>query len=184
MIKHSLVIAVLGLTICSFAQTPTQTTSSTTSKTATMPILSDGQIAKVLVTLNESEVDLAKDAKSKTKNKDVKEFANMMITQHTGNEKDTKYLAKKDSISLADSDVIKDLKNDCKDSKKQLSEASAFDKVYVSQQVTMHQKALDLIDSNLLPNVKNADLRAHLEKTREAVATHLDHAKVLQQKLL
>jgi putative membrane protein len=178
-------ITVLCLSVFAFAEKET-TTTTTTSKTATAPatVLTDGQIAKILVTINEGEIDQAKKAESKSKNEDVKEFAKTMIKQHKENEKMTKEIAKKDSIKMEDSAMVTDLENECKVSRQQLKEASAFDKTYVGQQVTMHQKALDIINQDLLPNAKNSDLRTHLEKTKEAVMTHLDHAKALQQKLM
>jgi putative membrane protein len=183
--KSITMITVLCLSAFAFADKET-TTTTTTSQTGTTPatVLSDGQIAKILVTINKGEIDQAKKAESKSKNKDVQDFAKMMISQHKDNEKMTKEIAKKDSIKMEDSTMVKDLENECKVSEQQLKEAAAFDKIYVSLQVTMHQKALEIINQDLLPNAKNSDLRTHLEKTKEAVMTHLDHAKALQQKLM
>ena len=46
-----------------------------------------------------------------------------------------------------------------------------------------HQAVLDAIDKTLIPNAKNAELKALLEQTRPAIAAHLDHAKQIQASL-
>jgi putative membrane protein len=55
-----------------------------------------------------------------------------------------------------------------------------FEKAYIEEQVTMHQTVLDTIDTQLMPNAKAEELKALLTKTRSTVASHLDHAKQLQ----
>ncbi len=47
----------------------------------------------------------------------------------------------------------------------------------------MHQTVLDTIDSTLLPKATEASLKAELGKMREAVASHLEHAKKLEASL-
>jgi putative membrane protein len=60
---------------------------------------------------------------------------------------------------------------------------AAFDRAYMDREVEYHQTVLDAIDQTLLPNVQNAELRALLEQTRPAVASHLEMAKSIQTKL-
>jgi len=38
-----------------------------------------------------------------------------------------------------------------------------------------HTEAIKMIDGQLLPVVKNADLQKHLTKVREDVVAHLEH---------
>ncbi len=42
---------------------------------------------------------------------------------------------------------------------------------------------LDAIDKTLIPNAKNAELKALIEKVRPAIAAHLEHAQHLKAKL-
>src|SRR5580704_3965319 len=44
----------------------------------------DPQIAAIVVTANQVDIDAGKLAKSKAQSKDVKEFAQLMITDHSG----------------------------------------------------------------------------------------------------
>jgi putative membrane protein len=59
----------------------------------------------------------------------------------------------------------------------------AFDKAYVDHEVAYHQAVLDAMDKTLIPDAKNADLKALLVKVRPAFVEHLDHAKHLDAKL-
>ena len=44
----------------------------------------DAQIAAIVVAANQVDIDAGKLAESKAKNKDVKAFGKMMVTDHTG----------------------------------------------------------------------------------------------------
>jgi putative membrane protein len=64
------------------------------------------------------------------------------------------------------------------------SESGAdFDKGYVDTQVKEHQAVLDLIDQQLLPNTKDANVKTFVTGVRAKVAMHLQHAKDLQAAL-
>jgi len=60
---------------------------------------------------------------------------------------------------------------------------AAFDKAYVDHEVAYHQAVLDAVDKTLIPNAKNAELKALLVKVRPAFVAHLEHAKHLQASL-
>jgi putative membrane protein len=147
--------------------------------------LSDKEVAKVLLTIDEGEIDDAKLAQSRSKNADVKEFAKMMRAQHETNIKNTKALAKKIDSKPEVSELSKALKDDAKKAHKDLKAQAKkdFDKAYIDEQVKMHQTALDTLNNKLIPTAENADLKAHLEKTSATVAQHLEHAKNVQSKL-
>jgi putative membrane protein len=147
--------------------------------------LKDSQIAKIAVTINEGEIDAAQMAKNKLSNKDVQYFAKMMIDEHKQNMKDTKALVKKEKIGTDKSDMSESLQTEVKDWNKDLKKVdkSVVDKAYVDQQVALHQKVLETFDTVLIPQADNMALKAHLEKTREAVSGHLAHAKKLQTQL-
>jgi len=53
----------------------------------------------------------------------------------------------------------------------------------VDHEVAYHQAVLDAIDKTLVPNAKNAELKALIVKVRPAFEAHLQHAKMLQSKL-
>jgi putative membrane protein len=60
---------------------------------------------------------------------------------------------------------------------------AAFDKAYIDNEVTYHQAVIDAIDKTLIPDAKNADLKALLVKVRPAFVAHMEHAKMIQSSL-
>lgn len=62
-------------------------------------------------------------------------------------------------------------------------DGKAFDKAYVDREVAYHQQVIDALDTVLIPNAQNAELKALLTKVRPAFVEHLNHAKHLQASL-
>jgi putative membrane protein len=146
---------------------------------------SDPQIAGIVVTANQIDIDAGKLAKSHTKNKEVSKFAQQMITDHTAVNKQAGALAKKLGVTPADSDVSKSLKSDAEKNLANLKglEGAAFDKAYTDHEVAYHQQVLDAIDKVLVPSAQNAELKDLITRVRPAIAAHLDHAKMIQSSL-
>lgn len=146
---------------------------------------SDPQIAGIVVTANQIDVDAGKLAKSRTKNKQVSEFAQLMITDHTAVNQQAGALAKKLGVTPADSYTSKSLKSGASQNIANLKglKGAAFDKAYVDHEVVYHQAVLDAVDKVLIPSAKNAELKDLLVKVRPAFVAHLDHAKMIQSSL-
>lgn len=146
---------------------------------------SDPQIAGIVVTANTIDINAGKLAKSRTKNKEVSKFAQLMITDHTAVNKQAGALAKKLGVKPENSPTSQSLKTGAAENMKNLKglKGAAFDKAYVDHEVDYHQAVLDAIDKVLLPNAKNAELKDLITKVRPAIAAHLDHAKMVQSSL-
>jgi putative membrane protein len=145
----------------------------------------DPQIAGIVVAANKIDVDAGKIAKSHSKNKEVQQFAQQMITDHTAVNKQAAALAKKLNVKPAESDTSKALKSGAKENEANLKKLKGadFDKAYVDHEVAYHEQVLGAIDKVLIPNAKNAELKGLIEKVRPAIQAHLDHAKHLQASL-
>jgi putative membrane protein len=146
---------------------------------------SDPQIAGIVVTANQVDVDAGKLAKSKSKNKEVQKFAQQMITDHTAVNKQAGALAKKLGVKPEDSDTSKALKKGGQDNLAKLKKlkGASFDRAYVDHEVAYHEQVLGAIDKVLIPSAQNAELKGLIEKVRPAIQAHLDHAKHLQETL-
>jgi putative membrane protein len=142
----------------------------------------DPQIAMIAVTADNVDIDAGKLASSKTTNPQVKEFADLMVRDHTSVNDQATALAKKLNVTPEESATSKSLKADGEKMKTKLEGLSgaAFDKAYVDNEVTYHQTVLDALDKTLIPNAKNAELKSLLESVRPVIASHLQHAKTLQ----
>src|SRR5687768_9568981 len=142
----------------------------------------DAQIAAIVVVANQVDIDAGKLAASKSSNKEVKEFAQRMITDHTGVNKAATELVTKLKVKPEQNATSKSLKSGGDDTLKRLQglEGAQFDKAYVDNEVTYHQTVLDALDKTLIPSAKNEELKALLVKVRPAFVAHLEHAKHIQ----
>jgi putative membrane protein len=146
---------------------------------------SDPQIAGIVVAANQIDIDAGKLAKSRSKNKEVQAFAQLMITDHTAVNKQAADLVKKLKVKPEDSDTSRALKSAAKDTaeKQKALKGAAFDRAYADNEVAYHQQVLDAIDKVLIPNASNAELKSLLQKVRPAIAAHLEHAKMMASSL-
>ena len=152
----------------------------------TTPKLDDGQIAKIVRTANDGEIQQAELAEKKASDPSVKRFARMMIRQHTDVNSKLGRVTKTEHLNLADSSASSELKNGADKTYGDLKglKGADFDRAYVDAQVKAHQGVLNSIDGQLMPNAKDEKLQSMLKDTRPAVQQHLDHALSLQAKLL
>lgn len=146
---------------------------------------SDAQIVGIVQAANRIDINLAKLALTKTKDPQVKEFANQMISDHTNLEKSVGDLAKKLGVTPEQSDTSKHLKRQAADEMKKLRslQGKAFDKEYVSHEVAFHQAVIDAATTTLIPNAKNAELKSALKEAAPLLQGHLQHARQLQESL-
>jgi len=145
----------------------------------------DAQIAGIVVAANQVDIDAGRLAEQHASNADVKAFGKRMVTDHTAVNKSAVALANKLKLKPEDSETAQSLKKGGADNVANLKtlKGAAFDKAYVDHEVAYHQAVIDALDKTLVPNAKNAELKALLEKSRPAFVAHLEHAKDLQSKL-
>jgi putative membrane protein len=145
----------------------------------------DPQIAAIVVTANKVDIDAGKLAVSKAKSPDVKTFAQLMVTDHSGVNKSATELVQKLHVTPESNPTSQSLQKGGDDNVAALKKLSggAFDRAYVDHEVVYHQAVLDAVDTTLIPNAQNAELKALLVKVRPAFVAHLEHAKQLQSEL-
>ena len=145
----------------------------------------DAQIAAIVVTANQVDIDAGKLAESKAKNKDVKAFGKMMVTDHTGVNKSAKDLVTKLHVKPQDNPTAQSLKKGGQENIVNLRKlkGDAFDKAYIAHEIDYHQQVIDAMDKTLIPSAQNAELKALLVKVRPAFVAHLEHAKTVEAEL-
>jgi putative membrane protein len=146
----------------------------------------DAQIAHIVVTANQVDIDAGKLAQTKAANAEVKKFGELMVRDHSAVNKQAKDLAKKLGVKPQDNATSRSLAQGGRDNLahlRELKKGAAFDKAYVDHEVAYHQAVMDALDKTLIPSAKNAELKDLLVKTRPAFVAHLEHAKMLQGKL-
>ena len=145
----------------------------------------DPQIADIVVTANQVDIDAGMLAKSKAHAKQVKDFAQLMITDHTAVNKSAAELVTKLKVKPEDNPTSESLKKGGQDNVAKLKklDGAAFDRAYVDHEVTYHETVLDALDKTLIPSATNDELKALMVKVRPAFVAHLEHAKQLQASL-
>jgi putative membrane protein len=145
----------------------------------------DPQIAAIVVTANQVDIDAGKLAASKSHTKDIREFAQRMITDHTGVNKSAVDLVTKLKVTPEDNPTSQSLKSGGEENLKNLKtlKGAAFDKAYIDHEVAYHEQVLNAVDKVLIPNAANAELKALLVQVRPAFVAHLEHAKRIQASL-
>jgi len=144
--------------------------------------VTDAQIASIVVTANQVDIDAGKLAVAQATNDDVKAFARLMVTDHTGVNKSATDLAAKLNVKPQDNPTSASLKagGDKNLGHLKALRGEAFDKAYIDHEVSYHQQVIDALDKTLIPGATNAELKALLVKVRPAFVAHLEHAKRLQ----
>jgi putative membrane protein len=183
-----LAVSVSGLTACAKSDTPPADTAAAAPAPApapAAPAINDAQIAHIAVTANAIDSAAGEVAKKKATAKSVKDFAQTMISDHMGVNKQAVALATKLGVTPEDNDVSRQLKSGADESAATLSglTGAAFDKAYIEREVAYHQAVVDALDKTLIPSAQNAELKGLLEKVRPAVAAHLERAKDIQASL-
>src|SRR5688572_19557908 len=145
--------------------------------------VTDPQIAAIVVTANQVDIDAGKLAAARGSDPAVKKFGEQMVADHTGVNKSAVELVTKLKVTPEDNATAQALKAGGEKNVANLKrlKGAAFDKAYVDNEVAYHQAVLDAVDKTLIPNAKNAELKKLLESSRPAFVAHLEHARQLQK---
>jgi putative membrane protein len=146
---------------------------------------SDPQIVGIVVAANQIDIDYAKLALQKSKNKDVRGFAHQMATDHSALQKSVGNLGAKLNVTPAESDTSQALKAQAQQTTEQLKglNGAAFDKAYVDNEVAYHKAVINAVSTVLIPNAQNAELKSALQGAAPLFQGHLEHAQMVQEHL-
>jgi putative membrane protein len=147
--------------------------------------VTDAQIASIVVTANQVDIDAGKLAQSMAADAEVKAFGKQMVTDHTGVNKSATDLVTRLRVTPEDNPTSQSLKSGGEKNLAHLKslKGAAFDKAYIDHEVTYHQQVIDALDKTLIPGARNEELKALLVKVRPAFVAHLEHARHLQSSL-
>jgi len=143
---------------------------------------SDPQIVGIVVAADQIDIDYAKLAMSKTKNKQVTDFAQQMITDHSSVSKAVTGLAGKLSLSPEDSETSNSLKAQAQQMTQKLQglQGKAFERAYIDNEVSYHQAVVNATKTVLVPSAQDAELKSALQGAVPLFEGHLQHAQRVQ----
>lgn len=141
----------------------------------------DAEVLAKLIAINQHEINAAKLAEKKKVSRPVQEFAQMLREQHDRNLRDTQDLAKQIGVRPHESAECAELKKHNSSDLKTLKslEGPEFESKFLDAMVNGHQEVLRVLDGSI-SEAQNAQLKQHLQATRERVATHLAEAQRLE----
>ncbi|MDD1530577.1 hypothetical protein C7U92_25115 [Bradyrhizobium sp. WBOS7] len=139
----------------------------------------DPQIAHIAYTAGVIDINAAKQAQKKAKNKDVKAFAEDMLRDHEAVNQQALALVKKLNVSPEDNDASKALSKQASDKLAELDKLSgaAFDKAYVANEVAFHKQVNGALETQLIPSAGNAELKSLLQTGLKIFQGHQQHAE-------
>lgn len=187
MIKCAAVSGVLGFAASQTMAMDQQSASESKNQSKAMQNahqnLTESQVIKVVSTANNGEIKQARTVLPKLKTEEARKYAQMMINEHSANEKKGQTLASSLKLTPQVSGISTSLQKDSDNVVRKLNNSSTPDKDYMSSQVDVHRKVLNTIEKQLIPNAKNAELKNMLTQTRTAVAKHLKMAEDIVAKM-
>lgn len=147
--------------------------------------LSDPEVASVAVVANQIDIDYAQIALKISKNEEVLNFARTMANDHKAVIGQAVALVTKLHVTPKASSMTKSLLSDAEKTKKQLSTKSGkkFDAAYINNEVSYHKAVISVVETILIPETENPELKALLQKVLPALKTHLSHAEMVQKEV-
>ncbi|HEX2632976.1 MAG TPA: DUF4142 domain-containing protein [Bradyrhizobium sp.] len=139
----------------------------------------DPQIAHIAYTAGVIDIAAAKQALKKTHNKEVKAFAQDMVRDHEAVNKQALALVKKLKVTPEDNDTSRTLSKNATDKRAELAKlkGAAFDKAYVDNEVAYHKAVDSALETTLIPNSSNAELKSLLQTGLKIFQGHEQHAE-------
>jgi len=142
---------------------------------------SDPQIAHIAYTAGDLDIKAAEQALKKSKNKQVRGFAENMVKDHSAVNDQALALVKKLGVTPEDNDTSKSLTKGAADKLSELGKLSgaAFDKAYVDNEVAYHKTVNAALETTLIPSASNAELKSFLQTGLKIFQGHEQHAEHL-----
>lgn len=143
--------------------------------------LTDPQIAHIAYTAGVLDIETAKLALKKSKNKEVVAFARNMVHDHEAVNGKALALVKKLKVTPEDNDVSKGLVSQAEAKRASLAalDGPAFDKAYADNEVGYHKTVNAALADTLIPAAANAELKALLQTGLKIFQGHELHAEHL-----
>jgi putative membrane protein len=139
----------------------------------------DPQIVGIVEAADDIDINYAKLALSKAKDKQVKDFAQQMITDHSAVQQAVRDLAAKLNVTPADSETGNSLKKQAEQITQKLQglKGKAFERAYIDNEVAYHKAVINATKTVLVPSAQNVELKSALQGAEPLFEGHLQHAE-------
>lgn len=147
--------------------------------------INDAQIAHIAYTAGQLDIDAAKQALAKSKNAQVRAFAQTMVRDHEAVNGKALALVKKLGVTPEANKTSTALTDQAKATKLKLAalDGAAFDRAYAQNEVAYHATVNGALANTLIPGASNAELKSLLETGLTLFREHQTHAEHLAGEL-
>ena len=139
----------------------------------------DPEIAHIAYTAGNLDIAAGKQALAKSHNKAVRSFAQEMVRDHQAVNAKALALVKKLHVTPAANPTSAGLTKDADAERARLAKlkGAAFDRAYIENEVAYHKAVNGALESTLIPNAKNGELKSLLETGLTLFREHQHHAE-------
>ncbi|WP_433932807.1 DUF4142 domain-containing protein [Sorangium cellulosum] len=143
--------------------------------------VSDQELATLVSLINQQEVKLSKIALEKAESPEVQRYAEEMIDEHSRAEQHGVRLSRGATTSIEACPQCQQLQADTVETSESLreQEGAEFDVAFIWAQVSLHRRALEILDQPIAERTKSASLRSQVMKMRSDIEQHLRRAEQL-----
>ena len=146
---------------------------------------SDAEIAHIAYTAGALDAAAAKRALTKSRNAEVRAFAEVMLRDHEAVNDKALALVKKLKVTPADNATSQALARQAKETEAKLAalDGAAFDRAYAANEAAFHRTVNGALKDTLIPSADNAELKGLLETGLTLFGQHQAHAEHLESSL-
>ncbi len=147
--------------------------------------INDAQIAHVAYTAGQIDVEAGRQALERSRNSDVRAFAETMIRDHAAVNEQALALVQRLRVTPEANPTSAALTGEAADAQRRLAalEGAAFDRAYVENEVAYHRAVNEALRATLIPSAHNGELKALLEAGLALFSAHQEHAEQLARQL-
>jgi putative membrane protein len=141
--------------------------------------LSDAEIAHAAYTADNLDIAYANVALEKSQTPAIRDFAQLMIKDHTAANDAALALVKKLGVTPKDNAFSQTLEKngDAKKAELQSLSGPAFDKAYAENELAYHKVVVKTVADQWIPTIQNAEFKTFMSNANEIFKVHLDHAQ-------
>ena len=155
-----------------------------TATSTTRAALDDATIVAIFDAANTADIETGDLAAQRGNSKEVRDMGAMFARDHRAVRQQGRDLAKKLGVTPTPPKDDQSAKQQAATMATLRSKHGAdFDKAYLEHEVAFHKAGLDAIDQQLLPAIKNDEVKALVQKVAPAFRAHMMAAQALDKKL-
>ena len=146
---------------------------------ASASMMTDANVAAVAHASNMDEIQTSQLALQRSQNAQVRQFAQMMVTEHTAVDQQMMQMLQAKGMTPQPNQPAQAAMQATQATVASLSQRTGmdFDRAYMMHQVAAHRWTLTSLDQSLIPATRDDQMKAFLRtRVRPAVAMHLEQA--------